>query len=210
MLDAVDDAIAEFAAGRPVMVVDDEDRENEGDLIVAAALVTPEVMAFIIRYTGGVVCVPMEGPDLDRLELPPMCADNQDPKGTAFTVSTDALGCSTGISAADRALTVRVLADQGTTPEQLMRPGHVYPLRCVEGGLLARNGHTEAGVALARLAGLAPAAAISEIVNDDGTMQRLPQLRPFADEHGLKLISIEQLIAYQEKLLVSSVPGITG
>jgi 3,4-dihydroxy 2-butanone 4-phosphate synthase/GTP cyclohydrolase II len=203
MLDDVDDAITEFAAGRPVVVVDDEDRENEGDLIVAASKVTPEIMAFVIRYSGGVVCVPMEGPDLDRLDLPAMCSNNQDPKGTAFTVSTDALGCSTGISAADRALTIRILADPGTSPDRLMRPGHVYPLRAAEGGLLERQGHTEAGVALARLAGLPPAAAISEIFNDDGTMTRLPQLRPFADEHGLKLISIEQLAAYQAGELVT-------
>lgn len=201
MLDAVQDAIVEFAAGRPVVVVDDEDRENEGDLIVAASLMTPEIMAFIVRYTGGVVCVPMQGADLDRLRLPAMCADNEDPKGTAFTVSTDAVGCSTGISAADRALTVRVLADPATTPDRLIRPGHVYPLRAAEGGLLARNGHTEAGVELARMAGLPPAAAISEIVNDDGTMMRLPQLRMFADEHGLKLISIEQLIDFQTSAL---------
>lgn len=206
MLDAVEVAVAEFAAGRPVVVVDDEDRENEGDLIVAASEMTAEIMAFIIRHTGGVVCVAMEGADLDRLELPPMCSDNQDPKGTAFTVSTDALGCSTGISAADRALTVRTLGDPSALPGQFMRPGHVYPLRAAEGGLLSRRGHTEAGVELARLAGLAPAAAISEVINDDGTMTRLPQLRLFADEHDLKLISIEQLVAFQERALTDSAP----
>ena len=204
MLDRVDDALAEFGVGRPVVVVDDEDRENEGDLIVAASMMTPEIMAFFIRYTGGVVCVPMQGADLDRLELPPMCRDNQDPKGTAFTVSADAVGCSTGISAADRALTVRVLADPSTTPGQLMRPGHVYPLRAAEGGLTTRQGHTEAGVSLARLAGLAPAACISEVMNDDGTMMRLPQLRSFASQHGLRLISIEQLAAFEASLLTTA------
>lgn len=206
MLDDVDDTLAEFAAGRPVVVVDDEDRENEGDLIVAASKVTPETMAFMIRYSGGVVCVPMDGTDLDRLELPAMCPANQDPRRTAFTVSTDAIGCSTGISAADRALTIRVLADPDTTPDRLTRPGHVFPLRAVDGGLVARSGHTEAGVTLARLAGVPPAAAISEICNDDGSMARVPQLRHFADEHKLKFISIEQLIAYQAGRLATSAP----
>ncbi|MFI6281000.1 bifunctional 3,4-dihydroxy-2-butanone-4-phosphate synthase/GTP cyclohydrolase II [Streptomyces sp. NPDC050988] len=197
-LDPVEQAIADIAAGRPVVVVDDEDRENEGDLIFAASAATPELMAFMVRYTSGVVCVPMTGPELDRLNLPPMTAINEDRKGTAYAVSVDAKeGVDTGISAADRAHTVRVLADPVTQATDLTRPGHVFPLRAVEGGVLARNGHTEAAVDLARLAGLAPAGAIAEIVNDDGTMARLPQLVVFARTHGLSIISIEDLIAYR-------------
>ncbi|MGP4044312.1 bifunctional 3,4-dihydroxy-2-butanone-4-phosphate synthase/GTP cyclohydrolase II [Streptomyces sp. 2A115] len=198
-LDPVEQAIADIAAGRPVVVVDDEDRENEGDLIFAASAATPELMAFMVRYTSGVVCVPMTGPELDRLNLPPMTAINEDRKGTAYAVSVDAKeGVDTGISAADRAHTVRVLADPVTQPTDLTRPGHIFPLRAVEGGVLARPGHTEAAVDLARLAGLAPAGAIAEIVNDDGTMARLPQLVVFARTHGLSIISIEDLIAYRQ------------
>ncbi|MEU9881577.1 bifunctional 3,4-dihydroxy-2-butanone-4-phosphate synthase/GTP cyclohydrolase II [Streptomyces phaeochromogenes] len=198
-LDPVEQAIADIAAGRPVVVVDDEDRENEGDLIFAASAATPELMAFMVRYTSGVVCVPMTGPELDRLNLPPMTAINEDRKGTAYAVSVDAKeGVDTGISAADRAHTVRVLADPVTQATDLTRPGHVFPLRAVEGGVLARDGHTEAAVDLARLAGLAPAGAIAEIVNDDGTMARLPQLVVFARTHGLSIISIEDLIAYRQ------------
>jgi 3,4-dihydroxy 2-butanone 4-phosphate synthase/GTP cyclohydrolase II len=198
-LDPVEQAIADIAAGRPVVVVDDEDRENEGDLIFAASAATPELMAFMVRYTSGVVCVPMTGPELDRLNLPPMTAINEDRKGTAYAVSVDAKeGVDTGISAADRAHTVRVLADPVTQATDLTRPGHIFPLRAVEGGVLARPGHTEAAVDLARLAGLAPAGAIAEIVNDDGTMARLPQLAAFARIHGLSIISIEDLIAYRQ------------
>ncbi|MFG2348553.1 bifunctional 3,4-dihydroxy-2-butanone-4-phosphate synthase/GTP cyclohydrolase II [Streptomyces phaeochromogenes] len=198
-LDPVEQAIADIAAGRPVVVVDDEDRENEGDLIFAASAATPELMAFMVRYTSGVVCVPMTGPELDRLNLPPMTAINEDRKGTAYAVSVDAKdGVDTGISAADRAHTVRVLADPVTQATDLTRPGHIFPLRAVEGGVLARDGHTEAAVDLARLAGLAPAGAIAEIVNDDGTMARLPQLVVFARTHGLSIISIEDLIAYRQ------------
>jgi 3,4-dihydroxy 2-butanone 4-phosphate synthase/GTP cyclohydrolase II len=198
-LDPVEQAIADIAAGRPVVVVDDEDRENEGDLIFAASAATPELMAFMVRYTSGVVCVPMTGPELDRLNLPPMTAINEDRKGTAYAVSVDAKeGVDTGISAADRAHTVRVLADPVTEATDLTRPGHIFPLRAVEGGVLARPGHTEAAVDLARLAGLAPAGAIAEIVNDDGTMARLPQLAAFARIHGLSIISIEDLITYRQ------------
>ena len=199
-LDSVEFAIAEIAAGRPVIVVDDEDRENEGDIVFAASAATPEVMAFTVRYSSGVVCVPMTGAELDRLNLPPMTAVNEDRKGTAYAVSVDARdGVSTGISAADRARTVRLLAEAGTQPTDLTRPGHVFPLRAKDGGVLERPGHTEAAVDLARLAGLAPAGGIAEVVNDDGTMARLPDLVPFARRHGLAIISIEDLIAYRRR-----------
>ena len=160
-LDTVEFAIAEIAAGRPIIVVDDEDRENEGDIVFAASAATPEVMAFTVRYSSGVVCVPMTGAELDRLKLPPMTEVNEDRKGTAYAVSVDARdGVSTGISAADRARTVRLLAEAGTQPTDLTRPGHVFPLRAKEGGVLERPGHTEAAVDLARLAGL-PAARVT-------------------------------------------------
>lgn len=196
-LDPVDEAVAAIARGECVVVVDDEDRENEGDLIFAASKATPALVAFMIRYTSGVICVPLPGPDLDRLDLPPMTAVNQDRKGTAYAVSVDARdGVDTGISAADRAHTIRVLADSATEPFDLTRPGHVFPLRAVAGGVLRRAGHTEAAVDLARLAGTTEAGAIAELVMDDGTMMRAPQCREFADEHGLKMISIADLIAY--------------
>ena len=196
-LDPVSQAIEAIAAGRPVVVVDDEDRENEGDLVAAAQSATTEMLAFMIRYTSGVICVPMMGADLDRLALPPMTAVNEDAKGTAYAVSVDARdGVSTGISAADRARTVRVLADSATEPWEVTRPGHVFPLRAAPGGVLTRAGHTEAAVDLARLAGLNPAGVIAELVNDDGDMMRAPSCREFADEHGLVMISIADLIAY--------------
>ena len=191
-------ALRDIAAGRPVVVVDDADRENEGDLVLAAELATPELLAFVVRWTSGVICVPLTGPDCDRLGLPPMAHTNTDRKQTAYTVSVDALdGTSTGISAADRALTIRLLADPLAKAEDFTRPGHVFPLRANEGGVLRRPGHTEAGVDLARLAGLHPAAAIGEVVNDDGTMKRLPELTVFAAEHGLTLISIADLVAHR-------------
>ncbi|WP_033347261.1 bifunctional 3,4-dihydroxy-2-butanone-4-phosphate synthase/GTP cyclohydrolase II [Kitasatospora aureofaciens] len=200
VLDPVERAIADIALGRAVVVVDDEDRENEGDLVFAASAATPELMAFTIRYSSGVICAPMTGAELDRLKLPPMTQVNEDRKGTAYTVSVDAReGVDTGISAADRARTVRLLSSPGTGPGDLTRPGHVFPLRAVEGGVLVRPGHTEAAVDLARLAGLAPAGAIAEVVNDDGTMARLPELVAFAREHGLAIISIEDLIAYRRR-----------
>ena len=199
-LDPVERAIADIALGRAVIVVDDEDRENEGDIIFAASAATPELMAFTIRYSSGVICVPMVGEELDRLRLPPMTQVNEDRKGTAYAVSVDARdGVSTGISAADRARTVRLLASAGTESGDLTRPGHVFPLRAVEGGVLVRPGHTEAAVDLARLAGLAPAGGIAEVVNDDGSMARLPELVAFAREHGLAIISIEDLIAYRRR-----------
>ncbi|MEV8094727.1 bifunctional 3,4-dihydroxy-2-butanone-4-phosphate synthase/GTP cyclohydrolase II [Kitasatospora sp. NPDC085879] len=200
VLDPVERAIADIALGRAVIVVDDEDRENEGDIVFAASAATPELLAFTIRYSSGVICVPMTGEELDRLKLPPMTAVNEDRKGTAYSISVDARdGVDTGISAADRARTIRLLSSPGTEPADLTRPGHVFPLRAVDGGVLVRPGHTEAGVDLARLAGLAPAGAIAEVVNDDGTMARLPELVAFAREHGLAIISIEDLIAYRRR-----------
>jgi 3,4-dihydroxy 2-butanone 4-phosphate synthase/GTP cyclohydrolase II len=196
--DSIERAITEIAAGRAVIVVDDEDRENEGDLIFAAELATPELVAFTVRYSAGVICVPLTAADCDRLSLPQMYAENEDRKGTAFTVSVDAKdGVTTGISAAERALTIRTLADRSSTAADLSRPGHVFPLRAREGGVLVRPGHTEAAVDLATLAGLTPAGAICEIVNDDGSMARLPQLQEFAARHGLALISIADLIAHR-------------
>ncbi|HEY7483201.1 MAG TPA: 3,4-dihydroxy-2-butanone-4-phosphate synthase, partial [Streptosporangiaceae bacterium] len=195
--DTIEEAIADIAAGKPVVVVDDEDRENEGDLIFAASKATPELLAFTIRYTSGVICVPMLGADLDRLQIPLMTAQNRERMRTAYTVSVDARdGVTTGISAADRARTIRTLCDSATEPYELVRPGHIFPLRYHEGGVLKRRGHTEAAVDLARLAGLTEAGVLAEIVNDDGTMARLAQLEVFAKEHDLKLISIEQLVEY--------------
>jgi 3,4-dihydroxy 2-butanone 4-phosphate synthase / GTP cyclohydrolase II len=199
-LDSIEHAVAEIAAGRPVIVVDDADRENEGDLIFAAEKATPELVGFMVRHTSGYICAPLTEEDCDRLELPPMYATNQDRRGTAYTVTVDAReGVTTGISAADRARTIRLLADPATGPADLSRPGHTVPLRARPGGVLRRAGHTEAAVDLATMAGLRPAAVLCEMVNDDGSMMRLPGLREFADEHGLALISIEDLIAYRRR-----------
>jgi 3,4-dihydroxy 2-butanone 4-phosphate synthase / GTP cyclohydrolase II len=198
VLDTVERAIADVAAGRAVVVVDDADRENEGDIIFAASKATPALLAFTIRHSSGVICVPMLGEELDRLQLPQMTTQNNERMRTAFTVSVDARdGVTTGISAADRSRTVRTLVDSATEPYELVRPGHVFPLRYMTGGVLRRPGHTEAAVDLARLAGLTPAGVLAEVVNDDGTMTRLPGLRRFADEYGLALISIAQLIEYR-------------
>jgi 3,4-dihydroxy 2-butanone 4-phosphate synthase / GTP cyclohydrolase II len=199
-MDTVEQAITEIAAGHAIVVIDDASRENEGDIVFAASKATPELLAFTIRYARGLICMPMLGADLDRLQLPPMTADNQEHMGTAFAISVDARdGITTGISAADRARTIRTLVDSATEPYEIVRPGHIFPLRYAEGGVLRRPGHTEAAVDLARLAGLAPAGVVAEIFNDDGTMARLPDLRAFADEHGLPLISIEQLIEYRRR-----------
>jgi 3,4-dihydroxy 2-butanone 4-phosphate synthase / GTP cyclohydrolase II len=199
-LDTVERAIADIAAGKAVVVVDDEGRENEGDIIFAASKATPELMAFTIRHSSGVICVPMPGRMLDRLEIPLMTPHNKDKLRTAYTLSVDARdGVSTGISAADRAHTARVLADSATEPWELTRPGHVFPLRYREGGVLVRRGHTEAAVDLARMAGLTPAGVLVEVVNDDGTMKRAPELRAFADEHDLAMISIEDLVRYRRR-----------
>ena len=201
----IEAAIDAVRRGEIVVVVDDEDRENEGDLIMAAEMVTPEAMGFMVRHTSGVICMPMEGDRLDALNIPLMVVDNTEAQRTAFTVSVDAAaGVSTGISAADRAQTVRTLIDPASRPSDLVRPGHIFPLRYREGGVLKRAGHTEAGVDLARLAGLQPAGILAEVVNDDGTMARMPQLEVFAREHGLHLITIADLIRYRrhsEKLV---------
>ncbi|GAA3369126.1 bifunctional 3,4-dihydroxy-2-butanone-4-phosphate synthase/GTP cyclohydrolase II [Streptomyces sannanensis] len=199
-LDPVEQAIRDIAAGRPVVVVDDEDRENEGDLVIAAEKATPEIVAFMMSECRGLICAPMEGEELDRLRLPQMVEHNTESMRTAFTVSVDATaahGVSTGISAADRATTLQLLASGEAEPGDFVRPGHVFPLRAKSGGVLVRNGHTEAAVDLARLAGLRPAGAIVEIAGEDGVMMRLPELIPFARKHGLTIISIEDLIAYR-------------
>ncbi|YCH09316.1 3,4-dihydroxy-2-butanone-4-phosphate synthase [Arthrobacter sp. alpha11c] len=196
-LDPVEAAIAAMAAGQAVIVVDNEDRENEGDIIFAAEHATPALMGWTVRYSSGVICVPLEAERADALALPPMVAVNEDAKGTAYTVSCDAaIGVSTGISATDRALTARILADPQSTPAAITRPGHIFPLRAVKGGVRERPGHTEAAVDLCRLAGLAPVGVIAELVHDDGEMMRLDSLRDFAAQHGCPLISIEDLVAY--------------
>jgi 3,4-dihydroxy 2-butanone 4-phosphate synthase/GTP cyclohydrolase II len=197
-LDPIPAALEAIRRGEAVVVVDDEDRENEGDLIFAAQRATPELTAFMIRHTSGYICVSLTGPDLDRLGLPPMTAVNEDRKQTAYAVSVDARDvAATGISATDRARTIKVLADSATEPHELTRPGHVMPLRAVPGGVLRRPGHTEAAVDLAQLAGLNPAGALCELMNDDGTMMRAPECRSFADEHGLVMVSIADLIRYR-------------
>ena len=191
----VEDAVAALAAGGMIVVVDDADRENEGDLIMAAEAATQETVGFFVRHTSGVICTPMLGERLDELDLPLMVTANTAPYRTAFTVSVDArAGTTTGISAADRATTIQALIDPATRPADLVRPGHIFPLRYREGGVLKRAGHTEAAVDLARLAGCAPAAVLCEIVDDSGEMARLPQLERFAAAHGLPLISIADLI----------------
>jgi 3,4-dihydroxy 2-butanone 4-phosphate synthase/GTP cyclohydrolase II len=201
----IENAIDAIARGEAVVVVDDANRENEGDLIIAAEKTTPDTMAFMVRHTSGVICMPLEGARLDELQLPMMVAENTTAYRTAFTVSVDAKrGTTTGISAADRTTTVHALIDPQTRPDDLARPGHIFPLRYREGGVLKRAGHTEAAVDLARLAGLSPAGVLAEVVNDDGTMSRLPELERFASEHSLAMISIADLIRYRrhrEKLV---------
>ncbi len=199
-LDSIERAIADIAAGKAIVVVDDEDRENEGDLVFAAELATPALVAFTMTACRGLLCVPMEEDALERLQLAQMAPHNTERMQTAFTVSVDAReGVTTGISAADRARTIMLLSDPQTSAYDLVRPGHVFPLQAKPGGVLRRPGHTEAAVDLARLAGLRPAGVICEIVNDDGTMSRLPQLREFAREHDLALISIADLIAFRRR-----------
>ncbi len=199
-LDTIERAIADIAAGKAVVVVDDEDRENEGDLIFAAQMASPELVAFTMTHCRGLLCVPLEEDVLDHLQLGQMAPHNTERMQTAFTVSVDAReGVTTGISAADRARTIQMLADPDTSPYDLVRPGHVFPLRAKPGGVLRRPGHTEAAVDLARLAGLRPAGVICEIVQEDGTMARLPELKVFAAEHELALISIADLIAWRRR-----------
>ena len=199
-IDTIEDALAALRAGRPVLVVDDPGRENEGDVILSAAHATPEWIAWTVRHTSGVLCAPMPAERADALELPPMVADNQDPRRTAYTVSVDArAGIGTGISAADRATTLRLLAAGPTRPDDLVRPGHVFPLRARPGGVLERAGHTEAAVDLCRAAGLPPVGVIAEVVDDTGAATRLPGLRALADAHGLPLVTIADLAAYRRR-----------
>jgi 3,4-dihydroxy 2-butanone 4-phosphate synthase/GTP cyclohydrolase II len=201
----IDVAIDEIKRGRMVIVVDDEDRENEGDLTMAAELCSPEAVAFIRKYASGVICVPMTAERLDQLDLPQMVMRNEARLGTAFTVSVDAReGVTTGISAADRARTIRVLADAGTRPHDLVKPGHIFPLQARDGGVLVRAGQTEAAVDLCRMASLQPVGVICEITNPDGSMARLPDLKRFAKRHALKMITVKDLIAHRmarEKLV---------
>src|SRR3984885_14186637 len=186
--DRIESVISAIRRGKMVVVVDDASRENEGDLILAAEKATPKNISFMVRYTSGVICVPMEGGDLDRLELPLMTQQNMERMRTAYTISVDAArGVTTGISATDRARTIQLLANPKTQPDDLVRPGHVFPLRYRDGGVLRRAGHTEATIDLARLAGLRPAGVLAEVVNDDGTMARLPALLKFARKHRLKI-----------------------
>jgi len=199
-LATIEEAIEDYRAGRFVIIIDDEDRENEGDLCLAAEKVTPEAINFMARYGRGLICMPIIGQRLDELRIPMMVADNRSRFGTAFTVSIEAReGVTTGISAYDRAHTIRVVLDPKTRPEDIVMPGHTFPLRVREGGVLVRAGQTEASVDLARLAGLYPAAVICEIMDEDGHMARLPQLERFAAEHGLRIISVAQLIEYRRR-----------
>ena len=197
-LDSVEDIVADLRAGRMVVIMDDEDRENEGDLIMAAELATPEAVAFMIRHTSGIICVPMEEERLARLDLPQMVASNSESHRTAFTVSVDVrAGTTTGVSSSDRAATIRALVDANSKPQDFARPGHIFPLRSRRGGALVRTGHTEAAVDLCRLAGLQPVGVLCEVMNDDGTMARRPQLEAFARQHGLRIGTIADLIRYR-------------
>ena len=199
-LSSIEDAINDIKSGGMVIVVDDEDRENEGDLTMAAEMVTADHINFMATYGRGLICVPMLGDRLDRLNLPLMVQQNTAPMTTAFTVSVDALnGATTGISAQDRATTIQALVDESTQPGDLGRPGHIFPLRYVEGGVLIRTGQTEASIDLCRLAGLQEAAVICEIMADDGTMARMPDLDEFSDKHGIKIVSVADLIAYRRR-----------
>ena len=199
-LSSIEDAIEDIKAGRMVIVVDDEDRENEGDLTMAAEMVDADDINFMATYGRGLICVPMLGEALDRLNLPLMVQQNTAPMTTAFTVSVDALtGATTGISAQDRATTIKALVDENTQPDDLGRPGHIFPLRYVEGGVLKRTGQTEASVDLCRLAGLKEAAVICEIMADDGTMARMTALNEFSEKHDIKIVSVADLIAYRRR-----------
>ncbi len=207
-LSSIEDAIKDFTEGKPIIVVDDEDRENEGDLILAAEKATPENIAFMIRHSSGIICAPSEEERLDKLELPIMVEQNSDPLRTAFTVSTDYIrGMTTGVSAVERANTLRALADETVTAADFIRPGHIFPLKYRAGGVLVRSGHTEAAVDLCKLAGLKSVGALAELNHDDGTMMRLPALIEFASEYNLHIISIESLIRYRAEhdVLVSEI-----
>jgi 3,4-dihydroxy 2-butanone 4-phosphate synthase / GTP cyclohydrolase II len=195
---SIPDAAADIREGRMIIIVDDEDRENEGDLVCAAEKITPEIINFMARHARGLICMPLTEERCDELHLAPQVADNTSKLGTAFTVSIEARrGVTTGISAADRATTILTAVDQRTRPQDLARPGHIFPLRAKKGGVLVRPGQTEAAVDVTRIAGLYPAGVICEIMNEDGTMARLPQLREFASVHGLKIISVADLVRYR-------------
>ena len=197
----VEDIVADMRAGRIVILVDEEDRENEGDLVLAADHVTPEAINFMARFGRGLICLTLTRERCERLQLPPMTVRNGDKKGTAFTVSIEAAeGVTTGISAADRARTVQAAVAKGAVPDDLVQPGHIFPLQAVDGGVLMRAGHTEAGCDLAAMAGCSPASVICEIMKDDGTMARLPDLQLFAGEHGLKIGTIADLIEYRSRV----------
>jgi len=199
-LSTIPEALEALRAGRPVIVADDENRENEGDVVLSAQLATPEWIAWTVRHSSGFICAPMPGEWADRLDLPPMVEVNEDARGTAYTVSVDAAdSVTTGISAGDRSHTLNVLADPDATPASVIRPGHILPLRAVDGGVRERGGHTEASVELMRLAGLQPVAAICELVDDDGSMMRLPGLLELGERDGLHVITIEQLVAYLDE-----------
>ena len=204
-LNSIPEAIDDFREGKFVIVVDDEDRENEGDLICAAEKITPEMVNFMLKYARGVLCAPITISRSEQLDLPRQVSENTSMLGTPFTITVDKLeGCTTGVSAHDRAATIQALADPASTPQTFGRPGHINPLYAQDNGVLRRSGHTEAAVDLCRLAGLYPAGALMEIMNDDGTMARMPELQVFAREHGLKIITIKDLIAYrlqQESLI---------
>lgn len=200
VLNTIEEAVEDFKKGKFVIVVDDEDRENEGDLIIAAELITPEKVNFMLKYARGVLCAPITISRSVELDLPKQVDDNTSMLGTPFTVTIDKLeGCSTGVSAHDRAATIKALADPNSRPETFGRPGHINPLYAQDHGVLRRSGHTEAAIDLCRLAGLYPAGALMEIMNDDGTMARMPELQTFAKEHDMKIITIKDLIAYQLK-----------
>ncbi len=196
----IEEALEEIKQGRIIVVVDDEDRENEGDLIMAAEKATPEAINFMAVHGRGLICLPVTGERLDELELPAMVNNNTDPHATAFTVSIDAKGCTTGISAFERAMTVKTVLDPKTKPSDLQRPGHIFPLRAKVGGVLRRAGHTEATVDLVKLAGLYPAGVICEIMKEDGTMARVPELMEFVKLHNLKIITIAELIKYRRRV----------
>jgi 3,4-dihydroxy 2-butanone 4-phosphate synthase/GTP cyclohydrolase II len=214
----IDQALKAIRAGEMIIVVDDEDRENEGDLTMAASKVTPEAVNFMVKHGRGLLCLAMTPDRLDELEIPLEVSDNSSPRETAFCVSVDAkVGTSTGISAADRARTIKVAISPATKPKDLSRPGHVFPLRARSGGVLVRSGHTEAAVDLARIAGLAPAGMICEVMNDDGSMARVPELTKFAKKHGLLMITIADLISYRmrteglvRRMATASLPTVQG
>jgi len=199
VFNTIEEAIEDLKKGKMIVVVDDEDRENEGDLVMAAEKVTPEAVNFMARYGRGLICVPLTSQRADELDLPPMVPNNTDSHETAFTISVDAKGTATGISAYERAITIKKLIDPEAKPSDFSRPGHIFPLRAKEGGTLRRTGHTEAAIDLAVLAGLYPAGVICEIMNEDGTMARVPELMEFVQKHGLKIITIADLIHYRMK-----------